>query len=45
MEISPAKRVGRILTLLRDKTGQTQAEVAKSANCSNSLISHLENGT
>jgi transcriptional regulator with XRE-family HTH domain len=45
MEISPAKRAGRILELLREKTGQTQAEVAKAANCSNTTVSHLENGT
>ena len=45
MEISPAKRVGRILAILRDESGKTQAEVAKVANCSNTLISHLENGT
>jgi transcriptional regulator with XRE-family HTH domain len=45
MEISPAKRVGRILELLRNETGMTQAEVARDAHVSNTLISHLENGT
>jgi transcriptional regulator with XRE-family HTH domain len=44
MEISPAKRVGRILELLRNETGQTQLQVAKAAHCSDSLISHLERG-
>jgi transcriptional regulator with XRE-family HTH domain len=45
MEIAPAKRAGRILELLREETGQTQSEVAKAANCSNTTVSHLENGT
>ncbi|MCW2931287.1 MAG: hypothetical protein JWM19_2249 [Actinomycetia bacterium] len=45
MEISPAKRVGRILELLRSETGQTQLQVAKAAHRSDSLVSHLENGT
>ena len=45
MEISPAKRAGRILAMLRDRTGKTQLEVASMANCSNTVISHLENGT
>jgi transcriptional regulator with XRE-family HTH domain len=44
MEISPAKRVGRILELLRGETGQTQMQVAKAAHCSDSLISHIEKG-
>jgi transcriptional regulator with XRE-family HTH domain len=44
MEISPAKRVGRILELLRSEAGKTQQEVAKAAHCSNTLVSHLENG-
>jgi transcriptional regulator with XRE-family HTH domain len=45
MEISPAKRAGRILAMLRDRAGQTQQEVANMVNCSNTVISHLENGT
>jgi DNA-binding XRE family transcriptional regulator len=45
MEISPAKRAGRILELLREETGQTQQQVANAVNVSNTTISHLENGT
>src|SRR5260370_41112750 len=45
MEISPAKRVGRIIELLRSESGKTQVEVAKEAHCSPSLVSHLENGS
>ena len=45
MEITPAKRAGRILQLLREETGQTQQQVADAVNVSNTTISHLENGT
>src|SRR5579872_5465350 len=44
MEISPAKRVGRILELLRNDVGKTQAEVAKEAHCDHTYISHIEKG-
>lgn len=45
MEISPAKRVGTILRLLREESGQTQAQVAKACHISDSMVSHLESGT
>jgi transcriptional regulator with XRE-family HTH domain len=44
MEISPAKRVGRILELLRNESGKTQAEVAREAHCDHTFISHIERG-
>jgi transcriptional regulator with XRE-family HTH domain len=44
MEISPAKRVGKILELLRNEAGKTQAEVAKAAHCDHTFISHIEKG-
>jgi DNA-binding XRE family transcriptional regulator len=44
MEISPAKRVGRILELLRNDAGKTQAEVAKEVHCDHTYISHIEKG-
>jgi transcriptional regulator with XRE-family HTH domain len=45
VEITPAKRVGTILRLLREETGQSQREVGESINLSDTTISHLENGS
>ena len=44
MEINSAQRAGRILRMLREESGKTQADVAKEAHCSTSLISYLESG-
>lgn len=44
MEINSAQRVGRIIRMLRDESGRTQADVAKEAHCSTSLVSYLESG-
>jgi len=44
MEISPARRVGRILELLRNDAAKTQAEVAREAHCDHTYISHIEKG-
>jgi transcriptional regulator with XRE-family HTH domain len=44
MEINPAKRAGTILRLLREDSGKTQAELAREAQSSATMISYLENG-
>jgi transcriptional regulator with XRE-family HTH domain len=45
MEINPAQRAGKILRMLRDEAGMTQAELAKAALSSATMISYLETGT
>jgi transcriptional regulator with XRE-family HTH domain len=44
-EHSPVKIAGEVLRSLREAAGQTQAELAEKAYCSQSLISGLERGT
>jgi transcriptional regulator with XRE-family HTH domain len=44
MEINPAKRAGTILRMLREDSGKTQADLAREAQSSATMISYLENG-
>ena len=44
MEINPAKRAGNVLRMLREDSGKTQADLAREAQSSATMISYLENG-
>lgn len=45
MEINPAQRAGKILRMMREEAGLTQAELAKAALSSATMISYVESGT
>lgn len=45
MEINPAQRAGKILRMMREEAGLTQAELAKAALSSATMISYVGSGT
>jgi transcriptional regulator with XRE-family HTH domain len=45
MEINPAQRAGKILRMMREEAGLTQAELAKVALSSATMVSYVESGT